>query len=203
MHFTHVEHLSTVVEHGLMSDAGVHDAAMLSVEVGNLGIKDQRRHRAVPVQPPGAVSDFVPFYFGPRSPMMYAIAQGNVPSYQGGTSRLIYLVTTLDRLHELGYGPILTDRNAALEYAAYREFDPSDPIDDGFIDWELMEARYWNDFDDGRERRMAECLVRDMVPWEAFIGVVAQNDVVAQEAKLIAAGLGVEIDVRVRPQWYF
>ena len=96
LHFTRVEHLPLIVEHGLLSDARV--AKHLQVEIGNRGIKAQRARRAVPVPPGGVVADYVPFYSAPRSPMMFAIHCGNVPTYTAGCDRLIYLVTSLERL---------------------------------------------------------------------------------------------------------
>lgn len=202
-HFTHVDHLATVIEHGVLSDTAAHAERVLAVEVGDLGIKDRRRRRDVPVPPGGQVADYVPFYFATRSPMMFSISKGNVSSYQGGTARLIYLVTTLERLHESGHPIVLADRNAVYAYASFREFDPADLLDDDFIDWDIMRAKYWGDFPDGKERRMAEALVHDRVAWEAIIRIGAKSDVVADEVRRILALAGVSVPVDVRPQWYF
>jgi hypothetical protein len=205
-HFTHVDHLGTVITHGLLSDTAAHAAGVISTEVGNLEIKDQRRSRAVPLQPGGAVADYVPFYFAPRSPMMFAISRGNVPSYQGGTARLIYLISSLERLYELGHRPLLTDRNAALAYAEYRTFAPTDLIDDEFIDWELMTKDYWNNTSDEpqrRERRMAEALVHGRVLWDAITEIATQSEVVASEVRAVVSTARPNIPVNVRPQWYF
>lgn len=206
VHFTHVDHLATVIEHGLLSDTAAQTAGVLSTEVGNLGIKDQRRRCPVPLPPGGAVADYVPFYFAPRSPMMFAISRGNVPSYQGGTARLVYLVSTLERLHELGHRPVLTDRNAALNYAEYRVFDPADPIDDEFIDWGLMTQQYWNNTPDEPmrvERRMAEALVYKRVTWGAITEIGTQSAIVATEVRAILATARSSVLVNVRPSWYY
>ncbi len=80
-HFTHVSHLASIVKDGLLSDTDAVRTGALIVEVGHAGIKERRRGRMVPIGPGGAVSDYVPFYFAPRSPMMYAIHRGNVPTY--------------------------------------------------------------------------------------------------------------------------
>lgn len=202
-HFTHVDHLATVIEHGLLSDNAAHAERVLAVEVGDLGIKDRRRRREVPVPPGGQVADYVPFYFATRSPMMFSISKGNVSSYQGGTARLIYLVTTLERLHESGQPIVLSDRNAVYAYASFREFDPTDPIDDDFIDWDVMRARYWDDFPDGKERRMAEALVHERVACDAITSIGTQSDIVADEVRRILAATGTSVPVDVRPHWYF
>lgn len=205
-HFTHVDHLATVIGHGLLSDTAAHAKGVLSVEVGNLGIKDQRRSREVPVAPGGAVGDYVPFYFAPRSPMMFAISKGNVPSYQGGTARLVYLVTTLERLHETGHSVVLTDRNAALSYSEYRAFDPSDRIDDDFIDWPLMGETYWNNTPEEpqrMERRMAEALVHERVAWDVITKIGTQSEIVASEVRAALAAARSTVPVSVVPRWYF
>ncbi|GAA1447082.1 DUF4433 domain-containing protein [Nocardiopsis tropica] len=205
-HFTHVDHLATVIERGLLSDTAAQAAGVLTTEVGNLGIKDRRRQSAVPVPPGGAVADHVPFYFAPRSPMMFSISKGNVPSYKGGTARLIYLVTTLERLHELGHRPVLTDRNAALNYTEYRVFDPPDLIDDDFIDWGLMSQNYWNntlDEPQRMERRMAEALVHERVSWEAITMIGTRSQVVADEVLAILAVTQSDVPVHIQPDWYF
>ena len=112
LHFTHVDHLATIIERGLVADADV--GPLLLNEVGNRDIKNQRRRARVPLPPGGVVSDYVPFYFAPRSPMMSAIAQGQVPEYGTDTSSLVYIVTTVEHLQTLGIRMLFTRRNAAL-----------------------------------------------------------------------------------------
>ncbi|WP_161983184.1 DUF4433 domain-containing protein, partial [Candidatus Frankia alpina] len=93
MHFTHLDHLATIMREGLLSDTEVRRRGLLRTEVGNQGIKRRRRERCVRVPPGGVVADYVPFYFAPCSPMMYVIHQGGVPTYDGGCDDLVYLVT--------------------------------------------------------------------------------------------------------------
>ncbi|PZF04677.1 hypothetical protein DEJ01_07670 [Curtobacterium sp. MCLR17_040] len=203
LHFTHVDNLETIAGAELLPDTSAQSTGALRVEVGNTSIKERRRAQIVPLDPGGSVADYVPFYFGPRSPMMYAIASGNVPSYTSGTAELVYIVTTLEQLYFCGCKPILTDRNAALAYAEYREYRPDDLIGDGFIDWALMSAKYWTDFPDGRERRMAECLVASHVPWAAVQGLAVQNERIEKRVVDILARVGSDVPVKIRPTWYF
>lgn len=203
-HFTRVEHLATIRTHGLCCDRRAKNDGMLSLEVGNKEIKSRRAGRRVPVMPGGVVADYTPFYFAPRSPMMFSIHKGNVQGYDGGADRLIYLATTVERLVALGLDVVLTDRNAVLEYASFARLSDGEP-DASFIDWALMEQRMWNnteDKPDRMERRMAECLVHESVPWEGFQAVVAKSRSVADE---VADLLGAERrpDLAVRRDWYF
>lgn len=203
-HFTHVSHLATIVRDGLLCDAQAHVGDRLRIEVGNREIKTQRRQRPVLCGPGGVVADYVPFYFAPRSPMLYAIKGGNVPTYQGGQPGLIYLCSTIERLDELGCPWVATDRNASLAIA--RSTSRHEELD-GLVDWQLMAARYWKNVPedpDRRERRMAELMVHGCVPWDAiqFIGTRDKADLAAVEGALGSLG-GHQPQRDVRPGWYF
>lgn len=201
-HFTRVEHLTTIIEHGLLSDALA--ANHLQIEVGNRGIKAQRARRPVPIEPGGLVGDYVPFYFAPRSPMMYAIHRGNVPTYGQGCGRLVYLVSSLERLWGAGFEPLGTDRNAVLDIAAFHR-EPQAIIDG--VDWPLMSATYWSNTPDDperRERRQAECLVHQRVPWKLIDSVVVKSKAIGDEVAEALAKLGDHVTkVFVRPSMYF
>jgi len=202
-HFTHVDHLADIARHGALADSVIDGTGLLTVEVGHLDIKLRRRSRPALVGPGGVVADYVPFYFAPRSPMMYVIDRGGVPNYDGGCDELVYLTTTVERLLELGLRPIFTDRNAAVAYARF-----TDDVThlEALVDWALMEAMWWYDTPaepDRKERRMAECLVHRRVPWEAFQEVSAQNQQCARKAWGILSTAGVTTAVSVRPAWYF
>lgn len=205
-HFTHVNHLASIIRFGILADRAAQDERLLTSEVGNLEIKGHRRRREVPLEPGGRVGDYVPFYFAPRSPMMYVIHKGNVPTYQEGTSKLIYLVSSLERLRELDHDVLISDRNAVLRYAEFRRFEPLDKLDDGHIDWELMRARDWAntpDDPDRRERRMAEALVHGRVRWEAVTKIVVRSNDIADEVELGLTEAEASLPVDVRPDWYF
>lgn len=202
-HFTHVEHLPSLVDHGLLSDTGAQQHQLVQVDVGDQRVKERRRRRSVPVAPWGVVADYVPFYFAPRSPMMYKIHKGSVPTYDKGCDDLVYLVTTVERLMAEQLSLVFTDRNAAMSVAAFTN-DLAEM--EHMIDWPLMRARMWHNTaeePDRMERRMAECLVHQHVPWTAFTEVVTKTPACARLAGKFLAMVGAEVCVRVVPGWYY
>ena len=145
-HFTHVTNLVTIVQDGLHCDSDVTATRRSFTEVGNQGIKSQRRSRAVPISPGGVVADYVPFYFAARSPMLYAVYMNNVPTYSGGQDEVVYLVTTVDAVVQHNLPFVFTDRNAALGVALYG----SNPADlDSYVDWPLMEDQWFRNTPEG------------------------------------------------------
>ncbi|NEA35324.1 DUF4433 domain-containing protein [Streptomyces sp. SID13031] len=203
MHFTRVEHVAAMVQHGLMSDNEAQALGLLRFEVGNVGIKERRRRRPVTVPPGGFVADYVPFYYAPRSPMMSAIHHGAVPTYKDGCDRIVYLVSSLERLASHRLHVIMTDRNAVLDLTDFRDFGRG--VEDEFIDWELMQATYWNNtdqFPDRKERRMAECLVYPRAPWGVVEYIVTKSPAVRDELAQVVAG-SCNTPINVGPRWYF
>ena len=93
-----------------------------------------------------------------------------------------------------------------LGYTDFVSFSDGLVLDDDFIDWPLMGEQYWNNTPDQPqrvERRMAECLVHQRVPWEAISEVVTNSLSVALEAEGLLASLKEQATVSVRGGWYF
>jgi hypothetical protein len=70
-HFTHVDHVESIVRDGLVCDTTAQASGQLAHEVGNREVKERRRARVVDTAPGGVVADYVPFYFTARSLMLY------------------------------------------------------------------------------------------------------------------------------------
>ena len=60
----------------------------------------------------GTLADYVPFYFAPRSPMLYTIHGGNVAGYTEGQKPVVHLVSSVDAAVALGKPWCFTDGHA-------------------------------------------------------------------------------------------
>lgn len=202
-HFTHFEHLPTIVQDGLHGDSLIQVSGSLIREAGDPAIKARRRLAPVGAGPRGVVANYVPFYFAPRSPMLFVIHRGSVPSYQGSQRDLVYLCTTVEIVQDHGVTVVLTDRNAA---AAYTEFSDDPATWDDLVDWPLMGARMWNntlDDPDRMQRRMAECLAHPAVPWSAVTEVGVIDRPMEKKVQSILGAAGANTPVAVKPDWYY
>ncbi|WP_405135720.1 DUF4433 domain-containing protein [Nocardia sp. NBC_01388] len=202
-HITRLEHLPSMITHGIWSDTLASKRGLTSIQIGHQHIKDQRAKRGVPIAPGGVLADYVPFYFAPRSPMLYAIHRNNVRGYSGGCDRIVYLVCSVPELRRRGLVVVGTDRHAVTRYA---RFTCDDDELTGFVDWPLMEQVYWRDQPDDPdrcERRQAELLVHEHVPWASILGVAAKTSTVRTEVDQIIAAHGAVTQSRVVPGWYF
>jgi hypothetical protein len=203
-HFTHFRNLPSIFEIGeLRCDNAVREAQCLTVEVGNRSIKDRRRALRVPCGPRGVVADYVPLYFAPRSPMLYSIHRGNVPEYPDGQPPLVYLTTNVESLLEAGVATVFTDGNAS---SALTEFFMDANELPTRIDWDLMQARMWNDTaDDGdrMRRRMAEALVHEALPATSIMSIACFDQRHAEHVTELLDTAGFGVEVQIRRDWYY
>lgn len=96
-HITPVANLGRIVEDGcLLSDAAMIAAGGPPVTIGMSRIKQRRLTLPVGCHPPSCVGDFVPFYFCPRSIMLFVIHCANHPdlTYRGGQGPIVHLRRT-------------------------------------------------------------------------------------------------------------
>ena len=172
------------------------------VGIGNIELIDRRSNRDVPIDPHGTLSDYIPFYFTPYSPMMYNIHTG-----RGGVERqmnkdICILVSSLPKAQGLGLSFVFTDRHAYLPMALY--FKDLSDLDK--IDWEKLQARdFRRDPKDPErfEKYQAEALIYHNLPTEALIGILCYDDTIKRSIDSIIVKHNLKLSVHVKPIWYF
>ena len=172
------------------------------MSIGNEDLIARRRKTRVPIHPGGTLSDYVPFYFTPFSPMALKICTGHgVPLVPN--ERLAIIMSDLHRLRSSGLTCIFTDAHAATATTAFHD----DVENLSAIDWQILQRRDFRtdrDKDPRRkERYQAEALVHRHVPINAVRGIFAYTDAVKASLERSIAELGISLPVSVRRRWYF
>jgi hypothetical protein len=170
--------------------------------IGNPDLIDKRQHRIVPIAPGGTLSDYVPFYFTPFSPMMLHIktGYGGVTKVRNGD--IVIFVSSLPRMVDLGVPFVFSDRHAYLQTANFY----GALVDLSNITWELLQKRdFKRDPDDPEkiERYQAEALIHQQVLLEAFLGVACYTESVENSLNQMLAKRGLSFKVARRRGWYF
>lgn len=198
---THVDNVPWLLANG------VHCRSSPSVdpkfrEIGNRELIAKRVARAVPVSPGGTLSDYVPFYFTPWSPMHMNITTGYGGMPHTPADEIAILVSSIPTLVFQGLKFVLTDRHAYLQAASFSNTASGLAA----IDWPLLQSRDFKrtDADPGRfERYQAEALVHICVPTAALLGIVVRD---AKREPRIDAELkrrGLSLTLKTIPDWYF
>lgn len=165
-------------------------------------VQDRRATTRVPCVPGGVLHDYVPFYFAPRSPMLYTISMGNVPSCPNGQDNVIYLVTSAEKVRDAGLGLAFADGHGIMALSQF--FNDLTHLNQ--VDWEVMGSKMWNDtaqHPDRKRRRQAEFLVHQLLPWDLIIGIATINQENADSVQRYITAQGLNKPVRVRRDWYY
>ena len=195
-HITDVENLPGILAEGnLYSDAAMVSRAPLVI--GHAHIK-QRRLRELRVDCCGGrfVGEFVPFYFCPRSPMLYVINQGRTERPAGSQRTILHLVSRVRVGVGLKRTWAISDGNAgAFHSAFYKTLQGLNALD-----WAAIRAVDWSQ---KSHQKQAEFLVADFFPWTGFHAIGCHNTVVARQVQDLLSTHEHRPEVQLQPDWYY
>jgi hypothetical protein len=158
---------------------------------------------AVPCGPRGAIRDYIGFYFGPRSPMLFRICTGhNVTKVD--QSLIIYLESSAQAVAATNIGFVYADRHSLARVAAWRDA----LADLTIVDFDVAYATFWNNTPnqpDRQERKQAEFLVHQTMPWRLIHRIGVQNAAAEQRVRAIlqAHANRHQPAVHAMPLWYY
>lgn len=130
---------------------------------------------------------------------MFTLTQ-NDRDFRDALDDIVYLISSVPTIIDLGRQWVASDRNAALNLAEYVD-DEGALVD--HISWPVIDARYWTEFDEGADLRAAEFLVHESVPWEAIQTIVTRTEETREKVGDMVEELGHAPRVFVRRDWYF
>lgn len=150
------------------------------------------------------MGDYVPFYFCPRSIMLFVIHRANHPelAYRGGQGSIVHLEADLHRViswaQENGRQWAFSLSNAGAVYAQFRAC-----IDNlGEINWPAVAATDFR-LADIKEGKQAEFLVYDSFPWGLVDRIGVHSRPIAQQVADAMHGAAHRPIVEVRRDWYY
>ncbi|MFI7543089.1 DUF4433 domain-containing protein [Actinoplanes sp. NPDC049599] len=203
MHFTHEDNLERILDQGgLLCDRACQKSGLNRRNIAYTSIKAQRARTVVEVPPGGTLDQYVPFYFGPKSPMMLTYKSGNVTGKREDLSELLYFVTAAQDIAAAGLPFAFTDGHPIVEPRLFF----NDLVDLREVDLPLMKERDWFDYDDypdRKRRRQAEFLVWEKMPLEYMRGIVTMNEEKCRKVLGILESNDVDLPCRSRPGWYY
>lgn len=203
-HIAHVDRLPSIVADGLLwCDAEIVRRAPAGTTIGMSSIKERRlKELLLDSHPDLHVGDCVPFYFCPRSVMLYLIYQGNHPemAYRGGQGPILHFEADLNTVvawanaHAARWA--FTNSNAGSRYFE----DYNDLAQLGKIDWNAVQARRWPQCKEGKQ---AEFLLEQRFPWHLIERIGVKSAAVYGQVVNALPAHGHRPTVEVLPDWYY
>lgn len=204
-HITHVDNLPAVIaDGGLKSDAAMNASGGPAAPIGMSKIKRRRLSLPMHCHPGDHVGDYVPFYFCPRSIMLFVIHCANNPEllYRGGQGPIVHLEADL---HDVVAWATGAGRRWAFSLsnagASYTQFSASlGDLDQ--LDWTAIAA---TDFRPAavKEAKQAEFLVHGVVPWTLVTTVGVHSPAIQARALTAISAGSHQPRVVVQRHWYY
>ena len=195
-HITHIDFLPSILK-----DRGLHsDAVIAQRDQRLIGYSEIKKRRLNEIHVPCCgfhyVGDFVPFYFCPRSPMLFSINKGNTGHPPGCQRSILHLVSTVAEGVALGKSWAISSGNAG----AYHTTFDADLSALEALDWNAIRATDWR----GKQhQKMAEFLVLDFFPWSSIKQIACFNSAIATKVADLLKREKHRPPVEVKSSWYY
>lgn len=201
----HVDNLATLLKRGGLHAANHTPNDRLPYRtIHNVDIQTERHVRPISCGPGGTLHDYVPFYFGYLSPMLFQLKTGRVAGYNEGQAPLVYLKSTAQAAGGAALGFVFSNGHGIAAFTGW--YDDLARLNE--VDWDMVYQRYWadniNDMDRQR-RKQAEFLIHQFCPWELVqeIGVLNPTAQARVSEILNNSGADPHPPVNVRAGWYY
>ena len=202
-HVLHGDRLASVLrEGGLFCDSIMSAGSFAGTQIGMSHIKERRRKAPLKCHPGLHVGECVPFYFCPRSVMLFLLFKGNHPeiTYQGGQEPIVHLEA--DFLETVQWAIQQKLRWAfTLSNAGSRYFEVRCELNQlNEVDWAAVQSTNWQQ---SRDAKQAEFLMEKEFPWHLVerIGVFSGEQRYAALQKI--EGAKHRLLVEIRRDWYY
>lgn len=194
---THIDNIPYIERNGLVkANSPLRDPNYVSI--GDTQVILKRGQRLIKGY---RLSDFIPFYLGPRSPMLYVIQHGYNGVKRVDAEQIVYCVIRLSDIISHNVDCVFTDGHALSGLTAYYDKNILGRIDE-IVNFDDVYSSQWNSEEDLdlKRRKEAELLVGvDLAP-QFTKGYVVYND----NAKQRLVNNGIETDkIVVAPGYYF
>lgn len=204
-HIVHLDRLSSIIKDGyLWSDAIIsRKNRNQGTTIGLSEIKKRRLKSCLSSYPKLHVGECVPFYFCPRSVMLYLIERRN-PSleYKGGQSWIIHLQADLYQTiqwAERQQPPLrwaFTTSNAGSFY--FEDYNNLDDLEK--ISWQAVHANNWQECKEGKQ---AEFLLERCFPWHLVERIGVYSEGIYNQVKAVLHIGNHRPSLAIERDWYY
>lgn len=203
-HIAHADRLPSIVADGfLWCDAEVVRRTPAGTTIGMSSIKQRRLNDlCLSSYPDLHVGDCVPFYFCPRSVMLYLIYQGNHPelAYRQGQGPIVHFEADLHAVVAWANAQPVRWAFTLSNAGSYFFEDRNDLARLDEINWTAVQARDWRAHKEGKQ---AEFLLEHRFPWHLIERIGVHSPVVYRQVVNVLPKNGHRPTVEVRADWYY
>lgn len=197
----HIDNLEYILANGLFT-RNHKNADPDNINIGDSGLILQRNDFNVPIDPHSTLGDYIPFYFGPLSPMLLNIKTGHRGITKRPQADIVYVCCNMQDVIRYCKKWCFTDGHAKNNFTEF--YNSIDHLDK--IDWDVVAKRYWNNTEedlDMMRRKQAEFLVNGNVAAKCIDHIVVYNAESGNLVEEMIGRLNTEIAVHINPKGKF
>ncbi len=195
---TQIENIPHILRYGITHG----QSAKANAQYVAIGDDSVISKRTTCILPNGrALSEYIPFYFGPRMPMLYVIQNGFNGVKRTFAENIVYCITSVVAIMDYKLDFVFTDGHAVDGLSSFYSISDIQNIEN-LIDNHAINRASWRDENDLdlKRRKEAEFLVAQDIPHEAILGFVVFNE--KAKTKLMEYGI-LENKIAIRNTYFF
>lgn len=194
----HIENIPHILENGITHSASA-NANHNFTPIGDGSLINTRN--AFLLDNGRLLGEYIPFYFGLRTPMLYVVQNGFNMVNPTSPENIVYCVSSVQKIIDLNLDFVFTDGHAVDGFSTQYSTEDVQNID-AILDKSAINAKYWRDDNDldMKRRKEAEFLVLGDIALNAVLGYLVYNE--NTKSRLINFGID-ETKVHVKSNFYF
>ena len=190
-HITHTKNIPSILKQGIHSLNAMGGNNLVYQSIAHENIQARRKNIPITCGAGGMLHDYVPLYFGARSPMLCAVR------YKLDQREIVHVGVTWDVLKMPT--TVFTDGNAATW--GTEQFRGIDNLKS--VDLEAAAKWYWAGDDEIRRKKSAEVLVHRQITASQIVAFFVINDQVKDQLNQMVKAQGFDKQVIVAPEFYY
>lgn len=199
---THIANISHILEFGITHKNSSNSNPSYKA-IGDSSLIETRT--AFELDNGNYLGDYIPFYFGQRSPMQFVIERGHNNVDTVKADQILYCVSSVNKVIEARIPFIYTDGHATDKLTTF--YSSSDVMGiEEHVDFDATKARKWAEWAnpddlDLKRRKEAEFLIETDLNYELVLGFVVRYEFVKE--RLMKEFDIEEKKIVVRPNYYY
>ena len=192
-YFSYIDNLDAILQYGILPKNEVKQRGLQSRSFALDSVQERRHNINISLSnnKKYTLHDVVPVYLRPQTPTLFL--------RQEKQDQLFFVKISSSIVLDKGFEYAFTDGNAASTLTRFFV----DPEQLSELPWDVIEAIYWTNYNDGKRKRNSEFLIFPHIPINRFEGLGVLNDAARKRVREIMVRRNFQIRVSVRCDWFF
>lgn len=199
---THINNLDYIFNSGKLTCPNHPQKDTNYISIGDSSLIQSRSNMQINFPPYGSFNQYISFYFGPRSPMLYNIWKGYQGVVQRSQEEIIYIVTTYEKIKKIGNPFVYFDGHG------FNHLSKCYNDDSGLkkIDFKAVNSEFWCETEedpDIKRRKQAELLVFYELPLQFILGFGSYSGAVNANIHNKIKKNNLKLECHITRDWYY